>query len=69
MERDGYAPMRNKYFQILVTDMLLMNYDDVLLLRNGQPMKDVKKFSPSQIPDTSRAGFEYAQNLSSGFVE
>ena len=35
MERDGYAPMRNKYFQILVIDMLLMNYDDVLLLRNG----------------------------------
>ena len=35
MERDGYAPMRNNYFQILVTDMLLMNYDDVLLLRNG----------------------------------
>ena len=35
MERDGYALMRSKYFQILVTDMLLMNYDDVLLLRNG----------------------------------
>ena len=26
-------------------------------------------FSPSQITDTARAGFEPAQNLSSGFAE
>ena len=27
------------------------------------------RFSPSRISDTQRAGFEAAQNLSSGFVE
>ena len=72
------------FWELLTACFLTFNGvddDDELFFRNDWPTKGVcifmasssrdhcRRFLPSQISNTPRAGFELAQNLSSDFVE
>ena len=65
----GKTPRAWKKYVQTISEHERDDDDDKLSLRNGRPTEGAKRFSPSQISETQRAGFEPTQNLSSYFAE
>ena len=62
----GHPKLLGKLGQMDAADGINIRFNQ---LRPIFPTETVVRFSPSQISDTPRVGFEPAQNLNSGFVE